>query len=104
MTANNIYQKKWRIKMKKIILRIETDMKTIRIPTAKNTSWHKDKSKYRRKQKHKKLYDDKNVSNIEYIEILRIVYCSYGEYSQVVRQTDHPIACSIQAIHHHNKK
>lgn len=28
----------------------------VRVPTAKHTDWHKDKSKYTRKRKHKKTW------------------------------------------------
>lgn len=38
-------------------------LRGVRMPTAKGTIWHKDKSKYERQQKHKEDYEDE--SNVE---------------------------------------
>jgi hypothetical protein len=35
--------------------------KALRIPTAKGNQFFKDKSKYSRKKKHKKIYDEKDM-------------------------------------------
>jgi hypothetical protein len=42
------------MKAKKTINKAASDQKKIfRIPTAKQTAWHRDKSKYRRRPKHR---------------------------------------------------
>jgi hypothetical protein len=46
-------------KKKTIVDKPKSDQKSVfRIPTAPSTTWHKDKSKYNRKKKHKKVYDE----------------------------------------------
>ena len=45
-------------KKKTIIDKKQAETKKVfRIPTAPSTEWHKDKSKYSRKKKHKKEYE-----------------------------------------------
>ncbi len=46
-------------KKKTIVDKKASDTKKVfRIPTAPSTTWHKDKSKYNRKKKHKKDYHE----------------------------------------------